>query len=33
MVLRYDRKGGASKMKVGRTVFKTLQLMLRLRFS
>lgn len=31
MTLRYDRKGGASKMKVGRTVAKTLGLMLRLR--
>jgi dolichol-phosphate mannosyltransferase len=33
MVLRYDRKGGASKMNVPRTVLKTLALMARLRFS
>jgi dolichol-phosphate mannosyltransferase len=33
MTLRYDRKGGASKMNVGRTVAKTLALMVRLRFS
>jgi dolichol-phosphate mannosyltransferase len=32
MVLRYDLKGGASKMNVPRTVAKTLGLMLRLRF-
>ena len=33
MVLRYDRKGGASKMNVPRTVLKTLALMARLRLS
>lgn len=33
MVLRYDLKGGASKMNVPRTVLKTLALMARLRFS
>jgi dolichol-phosphate mannosyltransferase len=33
MVLRYDRKEGASKMKVGATVLKTLQVMARARFS
>ena len=33
MVLRYDRKGGASKMNVARTVAKTLELMARLRFA
>jgi dolichol-phosphate mannosyltransferase len=33
MVLRYDRKEGASKMKVARTVSRTLRLMLRIRFS
>ncbi len=33
MVLRYDLKGGASKMNVGRTVARTLGLMLRLRFK
>lgn len=33
LVLRYDRKGGVSKMKVGRTVLKTLGLILRRRFG
>jgi dolichol-phosphate mannosyltransferase len=33
MVLRYDLKGGASKMNVPRTVMKTLALMARLRLS
>jgi dolichol-phosphate mannosyltransferase len=33
MVLRYDLKGGATKMKVARTVFKTLALMARMRFA
>jgi len=33
MVLRYDLKGGASKMKVGSTVMKTLKMMMRLRSS
>lgn len=33
MTLRYDRKGGTSKMNVARTVAKTLRLMLRLRFT
>ena len=33
MVLRYDRKAGASKMKVGRTVLRTLRVLLRERFS
>ncbi len=33
MVLRYDLKGGASKMNVPRTVWKTLGLMARLRFA
>ena len=32
MVLRYDLKGGASKMAVGSTVLKTLQMMLKRRF-
>ncbi len=31
LVLRYDRKGGKSKMKVARTVFKTLELLVRRR--
>ncbi len=33
MTLRYDRKGGVSKMNVARTVAKTLVMMVRLRFS
>jgi hypothetical protein len=33
MVLRYDHKGGASKMRVGRTIGKTLGLMLRRRLG
>ncbi len=33
MVLRYDLKGGVSKMNVPRTVLKTLGMMARLRFS
>ncbi len=33
LVLRYDRKAGASKMKVGSTVLRTLGLMLRRRFG
>ena len=33
MVLRYDQKEGASKMKVARTVLKTLRLMARSRFT
>lgn len=33
MVLRYDLKGGTSKMNVPRTVWKTLAMMARLRFS
>ncbi len=33
MTLRYDLKGGASKMNVGRTVLKTLALMARLRIG
>ena len=33
MVLRYDRKTGAGKMRVGRTVLKTLLLAARYRFS
>jgi hypothetical protein len=33
MILRYDLKGGASKMKVGRTIVRTLALMLRRRFG
>ena len=33
LVLRYDRKGGKSKMKVARTAFKTLDLMLRRRLE
>jgi hypothetical protein len=33
MVLRYDLKGGASKMNVPRTVWKTLVMMARLRFN
>lgn len=33
IVLRYDRKAGASKMKVGRTVMRTLRVLLRERFS
>jgi dolichol-phosphate mannosyltransferase len=33
LVLRYDRKGGKSKMKVVRTAFKTLDLMLRRRLE
>jgi dolichol-phosphate mannosyltransferase len=32
LVLRYDRKVGASKMKIGRTVMRTLLLLLRERF-
>ncbi len=33
MVLRYDRKGGASKMRVGMTILRTLGLLLRRRFG
>lgn len=33
MVLRYDQKGGASKMKVGKTILTTLKLMARMRAS
>ncbi len=33
MVLRYDQKKGASKMRVARTVFTTLRMLLRLRFT
>jgi len=33
MVLRYDQKEGASKMKVASTVLRTLRLMARMRFS
>ena len=33
MVLRYDQKGGASKMRVGVTIVKTLALMMRARFG
>ncbi len=33
LILRYDLKGGVSKMKLGRTVFSTLRLMLRRRFG
>jgi len=33
MILRYDLKGGVSKMRVGRTIFRTLGLMLRRRFA
>jgi dolichol-phosphate mannosyltransferase len=33
LVLRYDLKGGASKMRVGRTIVRTLGLMLRRRFG
>lgn len=33
LVLRYDLKGGVSKMKVGRTVLRTLGLMVRRRFG
>lgn len=33
LVLRYDLKGGASKMKVGQTVFRTLGLILRRRLG
>ncbi|NQT36373.1 MAG: glycosyltransferase [Planctomycetes bacterium] len=33
LVLRYDQKGGVSKMNVGRTVLQTLGLMLRRRFG
>jgi dolichol-phosphate mannosyltransferase len=33
MVLRYDLKGGTSKMNVPRTVWKTLAMMARLRFT
>lgn len=33
MVLRYDQKGGASKMQVGSTILKTLRLALQLRFG
>jgi dolichol-phosphate mannosyltransferase len=33
LVLRYDRKGGKSKMKVARTAFRTLGLMLRRRLE
>jgi dolichol-phosphate mannosyltransferase len=33
MVLRYDRKKGASKMNVGPTVMNTLRLVARLRFK
>jgi dolichol-phosphate mannosyltransferase len=33
MTLRYDLKQGTSKMRVGRTVFKTLSLMVRTRFA
>lgn len=33
MILRYDRKGGESKMKVFRTALATLRLMLRIRFG
>ena len=33
MILRYDLKGGASKMRVGRTVLNTLLLMMKRRFG
>ena len=33
MILRYDRKGGASKMQVGTTVVNTLELVLQRRFE
>ena len=33
MILRYDRKGGASKMQVGETVINTLKLLFKRRFS
>jgi dolichol-phosphate mannosyltransferase len=33
MVLRYDQKGGASKMNVGKTILTTLKLMVRMRAS
>jgi len=33
MILRYDLKGGVSKMRVGQTVGRTLALLLRSRFS
>lgn len=33
LVLRYDRKAGVSKMRVGRTVVSTLKLLIRLRFG
>ena len=33
MILRYDLKVGSSKMKVMKTVFKTLELMVKLRFN
>jgi len=32
IVLRYDQKGGASKMRVGRTIFRTLAVLARERF-
>ncbi len=33
LVLRYDRKGGKSKMRVGRTIYKTLELLLKRRMG
>jgi dolichol-phosphate mannosyltransferase len=33
LVLRYDKKAGASKMRIGRTVMSTVKMLVRLRFA